>query len=146
MNPLVRRQRAVQETFTRFNGRPLRHGRGDCAQMAAYLLRRLWKGDKDRLAALKALEDRAGAYRSRKAAGKTLEALGAHTLADLMDRLDCPRIAPAAALPGDLLGLPAPEGQIALFMALERGEGFGTVDGYFVRVDVLMAATAWRPL
>lgn len=94
MNPLVRRQRAVQATMERFRGRAFAFGSVDCAKLAAFHLKQM--GHKVRLS-------KAGQYKTLRGATAALRRLGYDTLPDAMDGHGFERIAPASALMGDIV-------------------------------------------
>lgn len=138
MIEMVRRQAAAQAAVDRFRGVPFAYGKNDCVRMAVFALRRM--GHRPDLG-------RAGTYCSAKGAVRALNRAGFASLAEAMDGQHLPRIAPAAALPGDLVMIPA-EGPFdgALTMAV----GNGRVLGYhqdLVGADILQPVqylAAWR--
>ncbi len=117
MTPFQRKVAAAQATLDRFKDVPLRLGRNDCARMAAFHLRKL--GHKVKLPA-------SGSYASVKAARRELQARGYETLIEAMDGFGFERIAPAAAIAGDIVALPG-EGPLG---ALTVSMGNGRVIGY----------------
>lgn len=135
MHVMIRRQQAVEATVQRFAGRPLAYGRDDCARMAAFLVKRL--GVKVRLAKMPR-------YASAVGAARALATLGVADLAEVVDLAGLPRIAPARAVVGDLLGLPGPDDTVALHVCLGAGTSFGLVDGVFQPGRVHQVLTAWR--
>jgi hypothetical protein len=135
MHVMIRRQQAVEATVQRFAGRPLAYGRDDCARMAAFLVKRL--GVKVRLAKMPR-------YASAVGAARALATLGVADLAEVVDLAGLPRIAPARAVVGDLLGLPGPDDTVALHVSLGSGTSFGLVDGVFQPGRVHLVLTAWR--
>ena len=94
MKPLVRRQKAVQATMERFRGKGFSFGSVDCAKLAAFHLKQM--GHKVRLS-------KAGQYKTLLGAQAALRRLGYETLPDAMDGHGFARIAPAAALMGDIV-------------------------------------------
>lgn len=94
---LVRRQKAVQATMERFRGKAFAFGSVDCGKVIAFHLKQL--GYKIRLSA-------AGQYKTLKGAQSALRRLGFETLPDAMDGHGFARIAPAAALMGDIVSYP----------------------------------------
>ena len=111
--PLVRRVEIAQEALDTFGGKPFAWGTNDCARLAALVLRRA--GYNPNLAQF-------GDYRSDRAA---LRALKARKMASVLDWIDSVkglhRIAPAAALPGDLIAFPGASGWDGLAVALGNG-------------------------
>ena len=85
-------------------------------------------------------------YRSAVGAAKALEALGHDSLLAAMDATGLARIAPAAAWPGDIVGLPANDDQfdVALTLAIGNGRVFGLIDGAFHPSRPLKFVAAWR--
>lgn len=140
MNPMIRRQQAAQATIDRFQGRPLAYGRDDCVRMTVFCLRKL---------GVKVSLLKAGAYRSEIGAARALKRTGFASLSEAVDAQGLPRIAPAMALPGDIVALPAPDGQVGLAVAVGNGrvlafwEGAG---GICTVVQPLEFACAWRTL
>ena len=134
---MVRRVEAAQATLDRFRDRPLRLGRDDCVRMVAHHLRKL--GYRVKLPA-------AGSYSTVRAAVKALRARGHASLGDALDALGLDRIAPAAAVAGDILMLPGADQLGALTIAL----GNGRVVGYHedapgaVVLQPLDYDAAWR--
>lgn len=134
---IERRATAAQATLDRFKGRPLRLGVNDCVRMAAFHLRKLGYAVK---------LPPSGSYRTVKSALRALEARGYPDLATALDDLGLERIAPASAMVGDILMMPAEHPLGALAIAL----GNGRVVGY--HEDAIGAAVlqpnqwvgAWR--
>jgi hypothetical protein len=137
MDEMVRRRDGAQATLDRFKDVPLRLGRNDCVRMAAYHLRKL--GHKVKLPP-------SGSYNSAKAGKRLLSDLGHASLAEAVDAHGLERIAPAAAVVGDIVMLPGEEGLGALTVCM----GNGRVVGYHqdARGAVVMQPTefeaAWR--
>lgn len=140
MNDLIRRRDAAQATMDRFRDRPLRYGRDDCVRMAAFHLRQL----KIRAPLLKA-----GSYSSERGAMKALKRTGFATLPDAVDAVLGPEsrlAAPAMALAGDLLALPAERFGGALMIAVGNGRAFGYFEGRFQVGQPHLFEAAWRPV
>lgn len=97
-DPFVRRRDAAQKTLDTWSKRPMRLGTSDCLRMAVSHLRLL--GYKVKLPP-------SGSYRTVRGALKELKARGHATLAEAIDGLGLERIAPAAAIVGDLMMLPS---------------------------------------
>lgn len=139
VDPLVRKRDAAQKTLDKWSKRPMRLGTSDCVRMAASHLRLL--GYKVKLPP-------AGAYRTVNSAMKALRARGYASVADALDDMGLQRIAPAAAVVGDLIMLPADTPLGSLTIAL----GNGRVVGYHEDVSVAAVlqpvefSVAWQTL
>lgn len=137
-NPMIRRVAAVEATLARFQGRPLKFGRDDCVRMAAFTLRKL--GVKTPLL-------KAGSYSSATGARRALKSMGFSDLNEAVDALDLPRIAPASALPGDIISIRAAGGDaVALVVAVGNGRvlGFWEAAGVCTVFQPLEYDAAWR--
>ncbi|BCI70015.1 hypothetical protein SPKIRA_08450 [Sphingomonas paucimobilis] len=138
-DPFIRRTNAAQATLDQWKARPMRLGTSDCVRMTASHLRRL--GHKVKLPA-------SGSYRSVRSALKALDERGYSSLADALDAMGLERIAPASAIVGDVLMLPAEDKLGALVVAL----GNGRVVGYHEEaigaavLQPLEYVTAWRAI
>jgi hypothetical protein len=134
----VRRQRAAQATLEQFRDRAFKLGTRDCVRLAAAHLRRL--GYQVKLPA-------SGSYCSVRAAAKKLEERGFADLLEAVDAHGLERIAPAAAVVGDVLAMPA-EGPFGCGLVVALGNG--RVVGYhqdLTGAGVLQPTeyiTAWR--
>lgn len=143
MTPIQIRQAAAQATVARFDGRALAWGRDDCARMAAFHIKRL--GHKVSLA-------KAGSYHSAAGAVRAIRRAGHASLASAVDAHGLPRIAPARAMMGDLIGLRAdgaPDdasegGWVALMVCLGNGRALGFLEGRCGVIQPLEIAIAWR--
>ncbi|MFT6460703.1 MAG: hypothetical protein ACJA0Y_000192 [Maricaulis maris] len=113
-NNLLVRQRAVDACLKRFAGQALRWGRTDCVKLTALALRKQGVS----VPQLKGLR-----YRSALGAAKALEATGHDNLLAAMDATGLARIAPAAAWPGDIVGLPSDDDRfdVALTVCVSPG-------------------------
>jgi hypothetical protein len=116
----------------------MRMGVNDCVRMTAAHLRLL--GYRVKLPA-------SGSYRTVNSARKALAARGFADVAAALDAMDLPRIAPAAAIIGDVIMLPSADGLGSLGIAL----GNGRIVAYHEEVDAgaavlqpLEYVTAWR--
>jgi hypothetical protein len=112
VNPLVKRQRAIAATMERFRGKPFAFGSVDCAKVVAFHLKQL--GHKVRLS-------KAGQYRTLLGAQAALRRLGYDTLSDAMDGHGFARVAPAAALLGDIISYPTDHPIGALGIVINGG-------------------------
>lgn len=138
--PLVRRQRAVMKAQARFAGKSFLLGRRDCVRLAAAVL-----------AALGHPVPKIPPYRTQAQARAALAAHGAATVADLLDGIGLPRIAPARAMTGDLLFHPGaePDAIGSLCIALGNGAMLGFSDWQPGLVSLRPAApieAAWAVL
>lgn len=93
---MKKRVDAAQATVDRFQGKPFKLGRFDCAQMVAFHLRRIGRPVK---------VQKAGTYHSALGAKKALKRLGFDNLTQVADAT-FPRIPWAAALAGDIVEIP----------------------------------------
>jgi len=144
---LLDRVAAAQSAVDRFNNAELIWGRQDCARLAAHVLREL--GHNAALA-------RFGDYRSAGGAARALKRRGFADLAAVMDGFGLPRIPPASALPGDVLGFGhddqsfgLSELRVTLAVALGNGRILGFLENlrcHVVTPDLAQDADyfAWR--
>lgn len=136
---LITRTSAAQATLDEWRGRRLRLGEADCARMVASHLRRM--GYQVRMPPR-------GAYRTAQSAVRAIRAAGYGSMADGLDALGLPRIAPAAALVGDIIEMPSAIAELgAMTIAMGNGRIFGWWDdgaqGAVVMQPVEMVR-AWR--
>ena len=127
---------AAQACIDRFVGKPYEPGKRDCAILAAHLLHQYGVP----VPVMKGLK-----YSSEAGAIRSLKRTGCRDIMQAVDGLGLQRIAPAAALAGDLIGLPCdgPWG-CALTVAVGNGRVFGFLDG-IAQVQIPSAFTAaWR--
>ncbi len=138
MIEMVKRQGVAQAAVDRFKGEPLTFGKNDCARLAAFVLRRM--GHSPQMA-------RAGTYSTASGAVRALKRSGHASLEVWIDTLGLERIAPAAALPADLILLPAAE---PFGGALTVAVGNGRVLGYHDDLETaevlqpVIFSAAWR--
>jgi hypothetical protein len=139
---LLGRRDAAQATLDAWKGRPLRLGEWDCARMAASHLRRL--GYQVRLPA-------ARTYRTARSAIAAMRKLGHEDLAGALDALGLVRIAPAAAIVGDIIQMPSEVealGALTIVMGNGRVAGWhgdgARSDGGFMVLQPLSYVAAWR--
>jgi hypothetical protein len=137
-DPLVRRRDAAQALLDAWTKRPMRLGRSDCARMTASHLRRL--GWRVKLPA-------SGSYASVRSARREIAKLGHADLAGVLDGMGLPRIAPAAAIIGDVLLLESADGLGCLTVSLGNGRVLGyhdDVPGGAAVLQPLEYLAAWR--
>lgn len=117
MIEMVRRQRAAKAAMARFQYAPFVLGKNDCVRLAAFVIRKM--GRRSHLA-------KAGAYKTPLSAKRALTRAGYADLIEAVDAHGLERIAPAAALPADLVMVPG-EGPFggALTMAVDNGRVLG---------------------
>lgn len=135
MLPMIARRDAAQAAVDRFDGQPFAWGKNDCVRLAAFTLRKL--GHKPNLA-------RAGTYSSLLGAKRALVRTGFATLEEALDALGLPRIPPAAAVVGDIVGLPGLDDWTALTVALGNGRVLGFMSGRCGVLAPITPLTAWR--
>ena len=107
---------AAQATLDRFLGEPLVWGRTDCARISAFCLREL---------SVPAPLSRFGRYTTAAGAQRALLRRGFADLPAVVDDMGLLRIPPAAALPGDLVGLQAGDLPVTLAVVLGGGRVLG---------------------
>lgn len=138
VDPLVCKRDAAQATLDKWGKRPFKLGTSDCVRMVAAHLRKL--GYRVKLPP-------SGSYRTVNSATKALKASGFASVADAIDALGLERIAPAAAVAGDLLELPAEDGLGAYCVALGNGRVVGYIQDVPGGAQVLQPieyVAAWR--
>jgi hypothetical protein len=138
-HPLTIRAGAAQATLDEWRARPLRLGHADCVRMAAAHLRHL--GYRVKLPAT-------GSYRTVRGALSALRRAGYASVQAALDALGLERIAPAAAIIGDIIELECElPGLPALTVALGNGRVIGFHPDYpagAVVMQPLQAIGAWR--
>ncbi|UAK24178.1 DUF6950 family protein [Sphingomonas nostoxanthinifaciens] len=136
--PLEIRVAAAQQLLDAWKGRPFDwKAKSHCARMVAEHLRRM--GYTPPLA-------KAGPFSTEMGALRALRRLGVHKLGDAVDLLGVPRIAPAAALPGDIVELTSASPLGCLTVALSNGRVLGFVDDHegVAVLEPLQFEAAWR--
>lgn len=116
MSELVRRRDATQATVDAWKGRKFRLGQADCVRLVADHLRRM--GRRVRLPAK-------GSYGTLIGAQKALKARGYDDLPTALDSMGFVRVAPAAALPGDIIAIPSEHAIGCLMVAVGNGRALG---------------------
>lgn len=139
MHPLIRRQQAVEACVQRFVGKPYEPGVRDCVKLASHVMHKMGR----RVGLTKSVR-----YTSERGALKALKALGFKDLMEAVDATGMARIAPAMALPGDIVALPA-DGLFGCALAVTAGNslvlGFLDDQAGCVRIRLDMPPiAAWR--
>lgn len=137
MHVLERRKIATEATRDRFAGQPFQWGKWDCAKLAAFHLRQF--GISIGIA-------KAGKWTTALGAKAALKRMGAKSLSEVADRYMA-EIAPAAALPGDIIIVPGDGGFEALTVVLGNGAVLGwheDVEGCAVLRLTYEQTRAWR--
>ena len=139
-SPLQRRVDIAQEALDAYVGKPFAWGSADCVRLAVFVLRKA--GFHPGLAKF-------GEYSSEAGARRALRHAKMATLADAVDDVGLMRIAPASALPCDLIAFPG-EGELqglAVALGNRRVLGFteSVQDGAcsIIAANLEHAITAW---
>lgn len=139
MNPMLKRARAVQACMDRFAFKPISPGVRDCGKLASHALHMM--GRRAKLLNGTRAKSWGGALRYMNLKGFT-------SLVDMIDALGLERIAPAAALPGDLIAMPAEEEGFgcSLAVALDNGRilGLNPASGLIEPMIPHQFVCAWR--
>lgn len=133
---LIERVKATQETIDTFVGLPFEWGVGDCGQLAGQHLEAL--GIETPLA-------RVAGYTTEIGARRAIRKLDANSMEDVVDALGFERIAPAAALVGDLVGFPGGRDEDHAWTALGVHTGGDRIIG-FADPDGSGGACHWGPV
>ena len=134
MDLLFRRQ-AVDATLARFRDSAFQWGKNDCVRMAIFHVRKM--GHTVKLAKSGSYSTPAGALRALKAAGYN------SLFAALSDRFE--EIAPAMALPGDIIALPSDNESLpALAIRVSNNAVLHTFRGGFTVSQPVLFKGAWR--
>ena len=141
-HPLIIRAAVAEAVASRFIGRAFAWGVADCAVMAHEVLTGF---------GLTSPWPKSRGYGTERGARKAMKRLGYTGIDDALDRLGLERIAPAFALPGDLLGFESssPAFGVALGVTLSAGKCCAFIDdtsiGFIAVVGwAHFAKTAWR--
>lgn len=131
-----RKRAAAQACIDRFNRKPYAPGKRDCVRLAAHLLHHVGHG----VPLLKGHR-----WTSETGGLRVMRRLGFACLVDAVDATGLERIAPARAVTGDLVALPA-EGPFgcALTVAVGNGRLLGFLDGRCQVVEPKDFVAAWR--
>ena len=140
MSEMLKRAAATQACMDRFAFKPVEPGKRDCGRLSAHALHL-----RGHSAAL--LNKAKG--KSWPAAVRYIRQTGFADLAALMDATGLPRIPPAAALPGDIIAMPSPEGDgfgCSLTVALDNGRvlGCNPASGLIEPMIPHLFVAAWR--
>lgn len=122
VHPLIKRNRALEKTRARFEGKPFVFGQTDCLNLVRFLLVHMGRRGLP-------VPPR---YSSALGARKALKAQGVDTLAELLDKHLEP-IAPAEMLPGDICQVAAEAG--------DDDDGFGET----LAVSLGQKVWGWHP-
>lgn len=138
----ARRVKAAQLCIDKFVGKPYEPGKSDCLRLFSTAVKA--QGMKLSLAKVRS-------YSSEEGALRALRQEGYASLMAAVDAFGLPRIAPASALPGDIVALPAEEGNpfgCALTVSVSNGRvvGFQEIEGQGVGavLQPLEYVAAWR--
>lgn len=142
---LQHRQEVTQATLNYFQDKPFELGKVDCAKVAVFHLKKL--GVKIPVAKVGAYSTPAGARAALK------RAFGVNTLTEVADKY-LERIAPAAALVGDLIefrGVESPIGALGIYVGNDavlcfHEEQPGLVAGRIIYGEGDAPLAAWRAL
>jgi len=140
MNPMIRRAAATQACMDRFAFKPVEPGVRDCRNLGSHDLHQMGRS-------AKLLNGWKG--RTWASAFRYIQKQGFADLPSLVDGMGLDRIPPAAALPGDLVGLPAEEGSpfgCSLAVALDNGRvlGLNAASGLIEPMIPHQFVAAWR--
>ena len=114
MTPMKRRMLAVEACQARFLNKPYEPGKRDCLKLVKHALHTVGR----RVGLTRGVR-----YSTEAGAVKALRKLGFRTLIEAVDASDLVRIAPAMALPGDVLALQSGEDGFGCALALFLGNG-----------------------
>lgn len=135
---MIRRAAAVDACMARFAWKPFEPGKRDAIKLAAHALHKM--GRKVPLLSQ-------ARYRNAEGALAYIHKAGFQNLVDLVDACGLERIAPAAARPGDIVGLVADEAfGCSLTVAVDNGRVLG-FDGLDLICQPLIPhqfVAAWR--
>lgn len=137
--PEERRRDTVEACRTLIVGRAYEPGSRDCIRLSRHAMH----GMGHRVSLTKGLR-----YSTEAGGLRALKRLGFKDLLEAMDATGRPRIAPAAALPADIIGMPSGDALgVCLYVYAGNGKGIGFQEGHDVGVVVSLAqppVAAWR--
>lgn len=137
MHPMLKRAAVAQACVERFVGKPYHPATRHCGKLAAHALAKMGRSAKLLNASRHTTE--AGAL-------KYIRRTGFASLVELVDAMGLERIAPASALPGDIVALPSGDAfGCSLSVAIGDGMVVGLIEGsaYQVLIPHQFVA-AWR--
>lgn len=121
MHPTLKRDAAVRACMARFDGKPYHPAKRHCGKLAALAMHRMGRA---------ATLLNASRHTTEAGAIKYIRRTGFASLTDLMDATGLERIAPAAALPGDIIALQSRDAfGCSLAVALGDGMVLGLLEG-----------------
>lgn len=140
MHPMLKRQAATQACMDRYAFKPMEPGTRDCGKLAALAMHKAGRN-------AKLLNG--SKHKTMAGALKYIRQSGFKDLLELMDATGLERIAPAAALPGDIIALASEPGDgfgCSLSVALDNGRvlWFNPGSGLCEPGEPLLTITAWR--
>lgn len=140
MSPMLKRAAAVQACMDRFAFKPVEPGVRDCGKLAAHALHGMGRS-------AKLLNGWRG--KGWASALRYIRKQGFGSLVEMIDGMELARIAPAAALPGDLIAMPTDEENgfgCSLAVALDNGRvlGLNPASGLIEPMIPRMFVCAWR--
>lgn len=140
MHPMLKRQAATRACMDRFAFKPMEAGKRDCGKLAALAMH---KGGRN----AKLLN--ASKHKTMAGAVKYIRKAGFKDLLELMDATGLERIAPASALPNDIIALASEPGDgfgCSLCVALDNGRvlAFNPLSGVCEPMEPLITVAAWR--
>ncbi|MDO1559831.1 hypothetical protein Q0812_10375 [Brevundimonas sp. 2R-24] len=136
---LTRRVAAAQATINAFLDKTFSWGEYDCARLAGYALKEL--GRDDPLIPF-------GSYSTELGAVRALKKQGRANLIEAIEALGLERIAPARALPADIVAMPADDDRwVALGVAIGDGRVLAfSPEGQCTWGSLKAATAAWRAI
>ena len=135
---MIRRAHAAQACIDRFAGKPYAPGTRDCVKLAGHSMHKLGR----RVGLTKGLR-----YSTEAGGLKAMRKLGFKSLIEAVDAAGLERIAPAAALPGDIVALETEADSdfgCALTVAIGNGRVVGFLNGVGAVLQPSSYLTAWR--
>lgn len=140
MHPMLKRAAATQACMDRFAFKPIEPGVRDCRNLGAHALHKQGRSAK----LLNGWQGKTWA-----SALRYVRRHGFSNLMEMVDAMGLERIAPAAALPGDLIAMPTDEESgfgCSLAVALDNGRilGLNPASGLIEPMIPKMFVCAWR--
>lgn len=136
---LLERVTATQKTIDEFLDVEFQWGKFDCANLAATHVENF---------GFETVRGKARKYKTELGAKRAMHLLGCSSMEDFVDAYGFERIAPAATLPGDLVGFPGgAEDDVwtALGVVIDAGERLiGFANGVCMVGPTNVATVAWR--